>query len=142
VADNAAYPLGETVFQWLIERGQPEQQEPTVWLENSAAHPASHKHWTTDANQAAMFPSRTAAEQYIAEELTHPIRGASARAVEHGFMTRAPMTEIPVTLAHAFRDLVAAVEHVVQDSPGTPESVKGFLREVLAKVERGRHGLT
>lgn len=78
-----------TVFQWLIERGQAEGQTPTVWLENSARHPASDRHWTTEALDAAMFPTREAAEDYIYEHLTHPTRGASARAVEHGFMTEA-----------------------------------------------------
>ncbi len=73
-------PSAATTFQWLVERGQPENHEPTVWLENSAEHPASHKHWTTDAWSAAMFPTRETAEAYIAEE------HLEARAVEHGFM--------------------------------------------------------
>ena len=31
--------------------------------------------------------------------------------------------------------LVQAVEHVVADSPGTPDSVKGYLRFALARVK-------
>lgn len=69
--------------QWLIERGQPEGQVPTVWLENSALHPASHKHWTTEANEAAMFPTKKDADKWIDEYLSHPVRGPSARATEH-----------------------------------------------------------
>ncbi len=79
--------LGDTTFQWLIERGQPESQVPTVWLEHSGRHPASHKHWTTVAHEAAMFPSREAAEDYIREQSIQ-----SARAVEHGFMARTSET--------------------------------------------------
>lgn len=71
---------GPTTFQWLIERGQPESVAPTVWLEHSAAHPATHRAWTTNAHDAAMFPDRETAERYIADE------GLDARAVEHGFM--------------------------------------------------------
>ncbi len=69
-----------TVFQWLIERGQPEGEQRPIWLEHSAAHPARDRAWTTDANTAAMFPTREIAERYIAE---HEL---AARAVEHGFM--------------------------------------------------------
>jgi hypothetical protein len=69
-----------TVFQWLIERGQPEGEERPVWLEHSGYHVAAEKRWTTNANESAMFPDRETAEDWIAEQ------GLTARAVEHGFM--------------------------------------------------------
>ena len=74
---------GETTFQWLIERGQPEGLPSAMWLENSARHPATHKEWTTNAREAAMFPDRETAVRYIAAEYL------DARAVEHGFMDEA-----------------------------------------------------
>jgi len=83
----AAYQLGETVSQWLVERGQPEGEQNAVWLENSVEHPASHGCWTRNARDAAMFPDKETCEAYIAE------RGLEARAVEHGFMTEAPEQE-------------------------------------------------
>ena len=72
---------GATVFQWLIERGQPEGEARPVWLEHSVDHPARDGCWTTNAREAAMFPSKETAESYIAE------KRLEARAVEHGFMT-------------------------------------------------------
>lgn len=66
-------------FQWLVERGQPEGEERTLWLEHSGFHPASERCWTTEARDAALFPDRDQAEKYIADE------GIEARAVEHGF---------------------------------------------------------
>lgn len=68
-----------TTFQWLVERGQPEGEERAIWLEHSGKHPARDKCWTTNAWDAAMFPDREAAEDYIERE------GLDARAVEHGF---------------------------------------------------------
>ena len=68
-----------STFQWLIERGQPEGESYPVWLENSAAHPASHTCWTKYARDAAMFPTRESAEAYIQDW------NLDARAVEHGF---------------------------------------------------------
>ncbi len=89
---ESPFSVGPTVFQWLIERGQPEGQVPTVWLEHSLEHLARDKHWTTNAREAAMFPSRETAEAYIREHFTSTVTSqnpvaATARAVEHGFMT-------------------------------------------------------
>lgn len=81
--------IGATTYQWLIERGQPESVSPTVWLENSAEHPPTHRAWTTNARQTAMFPDRETAERYIAEE------GLDARAVEHGFMSAPDPAKAP-----------------------------------------------
>ncbi len=74
----------ETVFTWLVERGQPEGQVPTVWWTGSG--------WTEDANKADRF-SREAAEAVIEAKFTPPASrgGPSARAVEHGFVP--PMTD-------------------------------------------------
>lgn len=69
-----------TTFQWLIERGQPEGETQAIWLEHNAYHIADEGRWTTDANDAAMFPDRETAEAWIAD---HTL---DARAVEHGFM--------------------------------------------------------
>jgi hypothetical protein len=79
--------VGETTFQWLIERGQPEGETRPVWLEHSGRHPATRGQWTTNAWDAAMFPSRETAEAYIAAE------ALDARAVEHGFMAKTPEDE-------------------------------------------------
>ena len=68
-----------TQFQWLIERGQPEEFTNAEWLENSGEYPATRRRWTRDAWRAAMFPDRETAEAYIAAEKIE------ARAVEHGF---------------------------------------------------------
>lgn len=73
----AAHP--DTTFCWLIERGQPEGQTPTVWLDCSAE--PTYGAWVTDANEASKFPTREAAEAYI-EERAIP----NARAVEHGWL--------------------------------------------------------
>src|SRR4051812_11613959 len=69
-----------TRFEWLIERGQPEGETSSVWLEHTAVHVADEGRWTTDANDAGCFPARADAEKWIAEH------GLEARAVEHGFM--------------------------------------------------------
>lgn len=108
----------ETVFQWLIERGQPERHEPTVWLENSAAHPASHQRWTTDAYQAAMFPTKATAEEYITEQRL------TARAVEHGFMTRLDELDTEGVLWVAAIDRVPIAERIA------------WVKEMLARVEQ------
>lgn len=76
---------GETVFQWLIERGQPEGLTSAQWLRHDGKHPARDKEWTTNAHAAAMFPTREAAEEWISD---HDL---DARAVEHGFV--APSSE-------------------------------------------------
>lgn len=80
---------GATEFSWLIERGQPEGQSPPVWLDvySTDSRTASYGDWVTDANEATKFPDRAEAEKFIRDCLTHPIRGASARAVEHGFVS-------------------------------------------------------
>jgi hypothetical protein len=74
-------PPLDAVFAWLIERGQREGQVPTVWW-------MGNDDWTTDANKAARFESREAAEEVIGRKFTPPPSrgGPSARAVEHGFL--------------------------------------------------------
>lgn len=67
-------------YFWLIERGQPERQEPPVWVTKTGPIV-----WSEDPYSAMRFQTREAAEAFIAANLTHPTKGASARAVEHGF---------------------------------------------------------
>lgn len=75
----------DTEFAWLIERGQPEGQAPTVWLDTSTQRPDWYGDWTQDANQATKFPTRESAEWHIRDA-----RIPSARAVEHGWFGRGP----------------------------------------------------
>lgn len=83
IADDEYVP-GPTTNQWLVERGQPEGEPQAIWhSHNDPAVP-----WTTDAWRASMFPTREAAEEWIAE---HKLE---ARAIEHGFMSRLEPREI------------------------------------------------
>lgn len=71
-----------TEFAWLIERGQPERQVPTVWWTGLKDRDA----WTTNAFAARRFDSQEAAEQEIAR-LSGPLpRHRFGRATEHGFI--------------------------------------------------------
>src|SRR5438445_5669716 len=57
------------VTRWMIERGHPEHQSPTVWLTKDMT-------WTPDPNEAMHFPSRKPANSMVkrrramAEDLT------------------------------------------------------------------------
>ncbi len=89
----AASP-GETV--WLIERGQPEKQVPTVWWSDRKRWGLAYADsWTQEAFKAARFESREAAEEVIAAKFTPPIGEPSARAVEHGFIHSAASPSEP-----------------------------------------------
>jgi hypothetical protein len=69
---------------WLIERGQPERQVPTVWWADRKRWGLTYMDdWTDDANKAFRFESREAAEEVIAAKFTPPASrgGPSARAV-------------------------------------------------------------
>lgn len=72
-------------FVWLIERGQPERQVPTVWW--SGERRDGGDDWTTDPWQALRFETKADAEAQIDREYFGAGGGkkASARAVEHGF---------------------------------------------------------
>lgn len=83
IADDEYVP-GPTTNQWLVERGQPEGEPQAIWH----SHIDPSETWTTDAWRASMFPTREAAEEWIAE---HKLE---ARAVEHGFMSRLEPREI------------------------------------------------
>jgi hypothetical protein len=71
--------MSEERVEWLIERGYTEAEPRTVWLKHTAVTPATEKEWTTDVNEAAMFPEREMAEKWIADN------GLDARAVEHAW---------------------------------------------------------
>lgn len=123
-----------TTFQWLIERGQPEGEPRTVWLEHSARRPARDKVWTTVAHDAAMFPDRGTAERWIADN------GLDARAVEHGFM--GAVDRQPVNRVEAEREFLAAsvavweeIERLTEENgtyPGLPQSTELRQRERAA----------
>lgn len=71
---------------WLVERGQPEGQVPTVWWMDDG--------WTDLASEARRY-TRAAAEAVIARKFTPPpSRGRpSARAVEHMFFESHTLSE-------------------------------------------------
>ena len=73
-------------FAWLIERGQAQQQAPTVWWSDNTA--IGWGGWTTDAWKARRYATKADADEVIAERFgPSPRHGlpASAVAVEHGF---------------------------------------------------------
>lgn len=75
-------PTPDPVFAWLIERGQAESHEPTMWWV------ADHE-WTTDATRAAWFATEAEADEVIRREISAHISRPTARAVEHGFIGKA-----------------------------------------------------
>ena len=75
---------------WLIERGQPEKQAPTVWWvmdDRSLDEPTSRdgEKWTQDALEATQFATQAAAEAVIDRLFTGPLGYTHARATEHVF---------------------------------------------------------
>lgn len=83
----------ETQFAWLIERGQPERQVPTVWWTGTD--------WTTDAHAAEKYATRDIAERVIVARSpipSHRPPGSLSlprfgRSVEHGFHSASPDSE-------------------------------------------------
>lgn len=73
----------DTVFAWLVERGQSEGFTPPVYYGSYAAGPQV---WTSDAFKAVRYASGAEADEWIAKHVTP--RGIGARAVEHGFTSR------------------------------------------------------
>jgi len=161
-----------TTFQWLIERGQPEGCDPPVYLENSASHPAAHKQWTKNVHDAALFPNRDTATDYITEQ------GLEARAVEHGFMS-APPSDHADTIRRAidsfvvhegdtetYMDALAALDALLAERQQAQEEANRWrlhaletdanwltlteqlqqaidaLREIVALAAHSRHGAT
>ena len=58
--------------------------------------------------------------------------------VERGHNGRAGISQVAVVgLAHAYLDLAAAVENVVNDSSGIPASVKKYLLAALDAADSG-----
>lgn len=84
---------------WLIERGQPEKQRPTVWWADRKRWGLMYSDsWTTDAFKAYRFDSKEAAEQVIYQKFTPPVGEPTARAVAHGFVQPAePLTAEQIT---------------------------------------------
>jgi hypothetical protein len=84
----------ETVFAWLIERGQSEKQSPTMWWIGEPDALSRHgETWTQDAWQATRFTTEAAAHAVVDRLFRSPGSGDySARAVEHGFVPRAAVS--------------------------------------------------
>lgn len=71
---------------WLIERGQPEQQAPTVWwVGDPEAKSREGEEWTQDAWQATRFDSKAKADRVVNRLFVGPLRDVTARATEHIF---------------------------------------------------------
>lgn len=121
--DEAASPVPaptQTGFAWLIERGQPEKQVPTVWWKDRKRWGLTHMDdWTEDANEAARFATRDEAEAFIGSKFTPPVGEPSARAVEHGFLSPVPAP----TLDAAYRERNALVAGLIR--------VGGFRAEIV-----------
>lgn len=83
VAERAARPAPPETA-WLVERGQPERQTPTVWWTGAG--------WTEDANLATRYGTREVAEEVIRRQFTPPASrgGPSARVVEHRWLAARP----------------------------------------------------
>lgn len=75
---------------WLVERGQLENHEPTVWW--SGDPDIGWGGWTPDAWQAVRYPTKAAAEEVIAHAFraAHLSQGHTAHAVEHAFAHEDP----------------------------------------------------
>jgi hypothetical protein len=70
---------------WLIERGQPEGQEPTIWWRGKEQSGVPYMGlWTETAHDAMAFSSKATAEAFIASNYIR-----LRRATEHVFLNRA-----------------------------------------------------
>lgn len=78
---------------WLVERGQPENQYPTVWLKEVSSSGQGQAKWTENAWEAIRYHSQGAARCVIIAYFAHPTRPATARAVEHFFSARAALSD-------------------------------------------------
>src|SRR5438445_12415317 len=66
------------VTRWMIERGQPEHQSPTVWLTKDMT-------WTPDPNEAMHFPSRERAQLHVQRKSGY-VGDPIGRATEHAWV--------------------------------------------------------
>lgn len=82
-SEDACDTRDETVFAWLIERGQPERQAPTLWW--AEEEDARWGGWTTDAYKAVRFATKAEAEEQI-RVLSRPVGEPTMHASEHGFL--------------------------------------------------------
>lgn len=116
-----------TETAWLIERGQPEQQEPTVWLEPMRRWGVvtSNDRWTTDAFEARRFDTREAAGAEI--ESRQPFVG---RAVSHGFIQPAnqPQGDLDADAAWA---ALREIAFLGTDVPAAHNNAESFYRNGL-----------
>lgn len=88
---------------WLIERGQPERQSPTVWW-------CGNQDWSEDANKAVRFESKESAEAVIASRTAYVGKAPFGRATSHIWLAVAsplpeePPKALPVAILEALRD--------------------------------------
>jgi hypothetical protein len=100
-------------YVWLIERGQPEQQSPPIWWRGKEQSGVPYMGlWTETAHEAMSFPTKNAADSFIA---SHYMR--LCRATEHIFLDRstpsAAMTApapLPEERTVSVRELVRLLE--------------------------------
>lgn len=135
-----------TDFGWLIERGQPERQVPTVWWMERRYGIGD---WTDDANKAIRFATREAAEAIIRRDFTPPASrgGPSARAVEHGFMSVAALRYREMNRWERLRDRPPADEAMLHfESADDPLDASDLICEGCKEdwpcdFERGRRSV-
>ena len=104
---------------WLIERGQSENHEPTIWwIGDRDATSRDGERWTQDANEATWFNSREEAQAVIDRLFAHPL---SARATGHTFLDKplsAPLKDLTVELEIRQNELYLAMR-VVEEMPAS-----------------------
>lgn len=72
---------------WLVERGQSEGHNPTVWrIAPSTPDSRDQEGWTTDAFKATRYDTREEAQAVVDALFTGPMGRVTARATEHGFL--------------------------------------------------------
>jgi hypothetical protein len=100
-------PLGATTTQWLVEGRGGEGPGSFAWWLTFAWWLRGDGQWVTDAYDAAMFPTRETAEQYIAEKNVPDVI-----AVEHGFMSLS--MDVPEEVREFARAALVAVDKEAQ----------------------------
>ena len=100
-AAPAAEPVAQTreTYCWLIERGQPEGQEPTIWWVGPEPRD-DEKYlgtWSEDAYKAKRFATRAEGEQYAVGSRGP---GHSYRVTDHIFIDRFVEVDDPPECGH------------------------------------------
>ncbi len=96
MADSPVLPTADapTRTAWLIERGQAENQGPTIWFCGTGGNNGDD--WTDDANKAVKYASRESAERTIASRSgVVGVHAQFGRAAEHVFLNSRPPADAP-----------------------------------------------